>query len=94
MGAISVHGVVGLLGLLLVPVTNDGASFSGQIIGALTIFGWVFIANFVVWGVIKAVMGIRVSEEEDTKAWILLNAGWKLTPSSKNNFLVVHLRGP
>ena len=47
VGAISVHGVVGLLGLLLVPVTNDGASFSGQIIGALTIFGWVFVTSFV-----------------------------------------------
>jgi len=34
VGAISVHGVVGLFGLLLVPVTNDGASFSGQLIGA------------------------------------------------------------
>ena len=41
VGAISVHGVVGLLGLLLVPVTNDGSSFSGQLIGAATIFGWV-----------------------------------------------------
>ena len=36
VGAISVHGVVGLLGLLLVPVTNDGSSFSGQLIGAAT----------------------------------------------------------
>ena len=54
VGAISVHGVVGLLVLLVVPVTNDGANFSGQIIGALTISGWVFIASFVVWGVIEA----------------------------------------
>ena len=38
VGAISVHGVVGLLGLLLVPVTNADVSFSGQIIGAATIF--------------------------------------------------------
>jgi Amt family ammonium transporter len=65
VGAISVHGVVGLLGLLLVPVTNDGASFSGQIIGALTIFVWVFGASFVTWLVIKMIMGMRVSEEEE-----------------------------
>ena len=37
VGAISVHGTCGLLGLLLVPLTNDGVSFSGQIIGAITI---------------------------------------------------------
>lgn len=65
VGAISVHGVVGLLGLLLVPVTNDGSSFSGQLIGAATIFIWVFVASFIAWTIIKAVIGIRVSEEEE-----------------------------
>ncbi|WP_286233635.1 ammonium transporter [Thalassotalea sediminis] len=65
VGAISVHGVVGLLGLLLVPLTNDGASFSGQIIGAATIFVWVFATSFVVWYALKATFGIRVSEEEE-----------------------------
>ncbi|WP_334050552.1 ammonium transporter [Alteromonas gracilis] len=65
VGAISVHGVVGLLGLILVPFTNDGSSISGQLIGAATIFVWVFVVSLVVWLVIKAVMGIRVSEEEE-----------------------------
>ena len=65
VGAISVHGVVGLLGLLLVPLTNDGSSFSGQLIGAATIFFWVFIVSLIVWGILKAVMGIRVDEEEE-----------------------------
>jgi Amt family ammonium transporter len=61
-----VHGVVGLLGLLLVPVTNgENSSFTGQIIGALTIFIWVFVTSLIVWGVIKAVIGIRVSEQEE-----------------------------
>ncbi|NNJ79732.1 MAG: ammonium transporter, partial [Xanthomonadales bacterium] len=57
--------VVGLFGLLLVPVTNDGSSFSGQLIGAATIFFWVFLTSLLVWGVLKAVMGIRVDEEEE-----------------------------
>lgn len=83
VGAISVHGVVGLLGLLLVPVTNDGASFSGQIIGALTIFGWVFIASLVVWGVIKAVMGIRVSEEEEYEGVDIAECGMEAYPEFK-----------
>jgi Amt family ammonium transporter len=65
VGAISVHGVVGLFGLLLVPVTNDGSTFSGQLIGAATIFVWVFVTSFIVWTVLKATMGIRVSEEEE-----------------------------
>ncbi len=65
VGAISVHGVVGLLGLLLVPITNDGASLSGQLIGAATIFLWVFVTSFIVWVILKAVIGIRVSDEEE-----------------------------
>ncbi len=65
VGAISVHGVVGLWGLLAVPLTNPEATFGGQIVGALTIFIWVFAASFVTWSVIKIVMGIRVSEEEE-----------------------------
>ncbi|WP_371193565.1 ammonium transporter [Glaciecola sp. SC05] len=65
VGAISVHGVVGLFGLLLVPLTNEGAKFSGQLIGAATIFIWVFGASLVTWLIIKAVMGVRVTEEEE-----------------------------
>lgn len=65
VGAISVHGTCGLLGLMLVPLTNEGVTYVGQIVGALTIFGWVFSASFVVWFVIKMVMGIRVTEEEE-----------------------------
>ena len=65
VGAISVHGTVGLLGLLLVPITNGDASFSGQIIGAITIFGWVCVTSLIVFFVIKMAMGLRVTEEEE-----------------------------
>ncbi len=80
VGAISVHGTCGLLGLLLVPVTNDGVSFSGQIIGALTIFGWVFIASMVVWGILKAVLGLRVSEEEEYEGVDIAECGMEAYP--------------
>ncbi|MBT5007798.1 MAG: ammonium transporter [Halieaceae bacterium] len=80
VGAISVHGVVGLLGLLLVPLTNDGSSFSGQLIGAVTIFGWVFVTSLIVWGVLKAVMGIRVSEEEEYEGVDLAECGMEAYP--------------
>src|SRR5690554_486418 len=80
VGAISAHGVCGLLGLLLVPVTNGDASFSGQIIGALTIFIWVFVASLVVWGILKAVMGIRVTEEEEYEGVDLSECGMEAYP--------------
>jgi len=80
VGAVSVHGVVGLLGLLLVPITNDGSSFTGQIIGALTIFGWVFITSFIVWYVIKLIMGIRVSEEEEFDGVDISECGMEAYP--------------
>jgi len=80
VGAISVHGVVGLLGLLLVPVTNGDASFSGQIIGALTIFGWVFIASLVTFYVIRMVLGLRVSEEEEYEGSDLSECGMEAYP--------------
>ena len=84
VGAISVHGVVGLLGLLLVPFTNDGSSFSGQIIGALTIFVWVFGASLIVWGILKAVMGIRVSEEDEYEGMDLVDCGMEAYPEFTN----------
>lgn len=80
VGAISVHGTVGLLGLLLVPVTNGDVSFSGQIIGALTIFVWVFGASLIVWGIIKATMGIRVSEEDEYEGMDLVDCGMEAYP--------------
>lgn len=80
VGAISVHGVVGLLGLLLVPVTNDGSTFSGQIIGALTIFIWVFVVSLITWLIIKAIMGVRVSEEEEYEGVDLSECGMEAYP--------------
>ena len=80
VGAISVHGVVGLLGILLVPVTNGDSTFLGQIYGALTIFGWVFVTSLIVWGVLKAVVGIRVSEEEEYEGMDLVDCGMEAYP--------------
>ena len=65
VGAISVHGVVGFLGLMLVPVTNADSSYSGQLIGAATIFVWVFVSSFIVWFLLKSIFGIRVSKEDE-----------------------------
>jgi Amt family ammonium transporter len=80
VGAISVHGTVGLLGLLAVPLTNDGATFSGQLIGAATIFGWVFVTSFIVWYVIKLIIGLRVSEEEEQNGVDIAECGMDAYP--------------
>jgi Amt family ammonium transporter len=81
VGAISVHGVVGFLGLMLVPITNaDNSSFSGQLIGAATIFGWVFITSLIVWGILKAVMGIRVSEQDEYEGVDMSECGMEAYP--------------
>jgi len=84
VGAISVHGVVGFLGLMLVPLTNGDVSFSGQLIGAATIFGWVFGTSLVVWLVIKMIMGIRVSEEEEYEGVDLAECGLEAYPEFTN----------
>ena len=66
VGAISVHGVVGIWGLIAVLFSqNESVTVTGQLVGIAVIFAWVFVASFIVWMVIKAVMGIRVSEEEE-----------------------------
>lgn len=65
VGAISVHGVVGMWGLLAVTLSNPDATLMGQLIGLGTILGFVFVASFITWMVLKAVMGIRVSEQEE-----------------------------
>jgi Amt family ammonium transporter len=85
VGAISVHGVVGLWGLLAVPLTNPDASFTAQLIGAATIFTWVFATSFVVWLVIKMVMGIRVTAEEEYEGVDLSECGMEAYPEFTSN---------
>jgi len=80
VGAISVHGVVGLWGLLAVPLTNSDVTFSGQLIGAVTIFVWVFIASGLVWYALKSIIGIRVSAEEEDDGVDLTECGLEAYP--------------
>lgn len=80
VGAISVHGTVGLWGLLAVPLTNPDVAFSGQLLGAATIFAWVFLSSLIIWGVIKAVMGLRISEEEEMQGADISECGMEAYP--------------
>ena len=84
VGAISVHGVVGLWGLLAVPLTNSDVTFSAQIVGALTIFVWVFVASGLVWYALKSIIGIRVSAEEEDDGVDLTECGLEAYPEFVN----------
>ena len=83
VGAISVHGTVGLLGLLAVPFTNSDASISGQLIGGATIFGWVFVTSFVTFKLIGFVMPVRVSDEEEEMGSDIAECGLEAYPEFK-----------
>lgn len=84
VGAISVHGVVGLVGLLLVPITNDGSSFTGQLLGAATIFVWVFVTSSIVWLALKYTIGLRVSQEEEFEGVDMSECGMEAYPEFTN----------
>lgn len=75
VGAISVHGVCGLFGLMVVPFSNADATFGAQLYGAAVIFAWVFTASILVWAVLKATMGIRVTEEEEVMGMDMADCG-------------------
>ncbi|RMH20454.1 MAG: ammonium transporter [Gammaproteobacteria bacterium] len=80
VGAVSVHGIVGMWGLLAVPLTNSDATFMAQLIGLVTILGWTVIASLAAWAVIKMVMGLRVSEEEEVAGVDLSECGLEAYP--------------
>lgn len=80
VGAISVHGVVGLWGVFAVLISDAEATFIGQLVGALTIFIWVFVASLIVWSIIKAIIGIRVSEEEEFEGVDISQCGMEAYP--------------
>ncbi len=80
VGAISVHGVVGLWGIFAVLLSDSDATFIGQLTGALVIFTWVFVCSLIVWSIIKAVMGIRVSAEEEYEGVDIAECGMEAYP--------------
>lgn len=80
VGAISVHGVVGVWGLLAVPLTNDGATLKWQLIGIVSIFTWVFLTSLLVWFVLKLTVGLRVTEEEEYNGVDIAECGMEAYP--------------
>jgi Amt family ammonium transporter len=80
VGAISVHGVVGIWGLLAVCISNEEATIGAQLLGMASIFAWVFAASFIVWFILKKTVGIRVSEEEEYEGVDISECGLEAYP--------------
>ena len=80
VGAISAHGVVGIWGLLAVCLSNPDASLVAQLLGIIVIFAWVFVASLITWGIIKAIMGVRISEEDEMEGADIAECGMEAYP--------------
>ena len=81
VGAISVHGTVGIFGVFAVLMSDSDATFFGQLEGLLVIFGWVFVTSAITWKVIDMAMGgIRVSEEEEVAGVDIAECGMEAYP--------------
>ena len=65
VGAISAHGTVGIWGVMAVLLSNSDATVMGQLAGLGAIFAFVFVTSLIVWFILKLVMGIRLSEEDE-----------------------------
>ena len=80
VGAISVHGTVGIWGLLAVSLNNVGASLGVQVIGMLAILFWVFVSSLLVWFVIKLSLGIRMDEDHEYEGVDISECGLEAYP--------------
>lgn len=80
VGAISVHGVVGMWGLLAVCLSNGEARFLVQLAGLAAIFFWVFLMSLLVWFLIKVTLGIRVTEQHEYEGVDLSECGLEAYP--------------
>ncbi|WP_410474469.1 ammonium transporter [Guyparkeria sp. TX1] len=80
VGALSVHGVAGVWGVLAVLLSNDEATLGGQLAGLALIGGFVFVASLIIWLILKAVMGLRISDEDEQEGVDSVECGMEAYP--------------
>ncbi|MFO7807831.1 ammonium transporter [Guyparkeria sp.] len=84
VGALSVHGVAGIWGVLAVLLSNDSATLGGQLAGLALIGGFVFVASLIIWLILKAVMGLRISDEDEHEGVDSAECGMEAYPEFTN----------
>ncbi|MFP4638847.1 MAG: ammonium transporter [Guyparkeria sp.] len=84
VGALSVHGVAGIWGVLAVLLSNDEATLGGQLAGLALIGGFVFVASLVIWLILKAVMGLRIDEDQEEEGVDSVECGMEAYPEFTN----------
>jgi Amt family ammonium transporter len=82
VGAISAHGVVGIWGIMAVPLTSD-ASPLWQFYGVLSIAGFTYVASLVTIYAINSVMAIRATDEEQDVGLDVSEVGVEAYPEFK-----------
>ena len=75
VGAIPAHLFAGIWGTLIVPATNTDASFSAQLVGVLAVNVFVFIVAYILFSVMKATVGLRLSKEGEAKGTDVTETG-------------------
>ncbi len=85
VGAIPVHLIAGFWGTLAVPFYTEGTSFATQIVGFASIGAFVFITSLVVWFILKTIVGLRASEEDELAGLDTAELGMEAYPDFTNN---------
>ncbi len=80
VGAIPVHLVCGIYGTIAVAFTNPDASFGTQLYGIMVVGIFTFVVSGIVWFILKAVTGIRVSEEDEINGLDMAELGMEAYP--------------
>ena len=81
----AVGGIVGIWELLAVPLTNSDINLNAQLIGISVIFGFVFLASVLTWGVIRTLAGLRVSEDDEYRGVDVSECGLEAYPEFTAN---------
>ncbi|KZY45153.1 ammonium transporter [Roseovarius sp. HI0049] len=84
VGAIPVHLFAGIWGTIAVVFYNGEASIVTQITGIIAYGVFTFVASLVLWFILKAVMGLRVSEEEEIAGLDMSELGMEAYPEFSN----------
>jgi Amt family ammonium transporter len=83
VGAISAHGTCGIWGLMAVVLSNSDATLGAQLYGIAVIFTWTFVMSFIFWGILKVVMGIRLTDDHEALGADVAECGMEAYPEFK-----------